>query len=156
MGNLIASLGSIGVPLFHHLVTIPYLYHPHRWGGIPWVAPGILQLSIVTVLLNIVSMIILGTISGIMTTKQKCNKSSLIKSIINSVWVVAALLIGNGFMSIFGSIKGPFLVWLKWMPYSSWVVQGIMVSLVVLLFGSIGNTLLRKSVCPEEAFVPDA
>lgn len=150
MGNLIASLGSIGVPLFHHLVTIPYLYHPRRWGGVPWVPPSLIQLAIVTVLLNIISMVILGTVSGIMTTKQKCQKSNLLKSMLNSVWVVAGLLIGNVFMSFFGAIKGPFLVWLNWMPYASWVVQGIMVSLLVMIFGSIGNTLLRKSVCLEE------
>ena len=147
MGNLLASIASIGVPLFNHLVTIPYIFHPYRWGGVPWTPPGIFTLGIITLIANVAAMMLLGTLSGIMSTKQKCDKVDIAKSIKRSIWITLGFLISNAVLSVLSSLKGPILIWLSFLPYASWVVQGVMCSIVVLLFGSIGNTLLRSEVC---------
>lgn len=147
MGNLLASVASIGVPLFNHLITIPYLYHPYRWGGVPWRAPGFFTLAIVTLIANISAIMLLGTLSGIMSTKQKCDKLDLKKSILSSLWLTLGFLLSNALLSVFASLKGSVLVWLGFLPYASWLVQGIMAFAVVLFFGSLGNNTLRKSVC---------
>jgi hypothetical protein len=151
MGNLLASTISIGVPLFNHLVTIPYLYHPYRWGGIPWTPPGFLKLAIATLIANVALIMLIGTISGIMSTKQKCNKTDLKKSIINSLWLTFGFLLSNGLLSVFASLKGSALVWLAFMPYASWIVQGLMSFVVVLFFGALGNNMLRNSVCRSKS-----
>jgi len=151
MGNLLATLGTIGVPLFNHLVTIPFIYHPHRWGGVPWQAPGWFQLAIVTFIANIALVFMLGTLGSIMSTKQSCNKTDIPLSFVNSMWKVAGFMAGSAILSVFVSLKGPFLVWLGWMPYSSWVVHGLLISIPVLLLGSLGTSALIRRVCPPPA-----
>ena len=147
MGNLIATLGIIGVPLFNHLVTIPFIYHPSRWGGIPWKAPSFIQLTLVTFIANITLVLLLGTIGGIMSTKTKCNKMDVWKTMWRNIWRIIGFLIGNAVLAVFVSLKGPLLVWLGWMPYASWVVHGLLVAIPVLLFGALGTNLLISDVC---------
>jgi len=147
MGNIIAATSSIGIPLFNHLVTIPYIFHPQRWGGIPWKEPNFILLSLITMIFNVVCLMLIGTISGLMTTKQKCRKTNLLKSIKRSLWVAVGYIIGNMVMMLLPFIKSPLLVLSLWMPYAGWIIHGICVSLFVLLFGSIGNSKLRNEVC---------
>jgi hypothetical protein len=147
MGNFLATLGTIGVPLFNHLVTIPFIYHPYRWGGVPWKAPGWFQLALVTLIANITLIMILATIGNIMSTKQSCNKQDIQLSAIHSFWKVAAFLLGSAILSIFSSFKGPLLVWLSWLPYASWIIHGIIVAIPVLLLGAVGTTVLIRRVC---------
>jgi hypothetical protein len=147
MGNLLATLGTIGVPLFNHLVTIPFLYHPSRWGGIPWKSPNFIQLSIVTFILNVSLVLLLGTLGGIMSTKKECNKTDVPKTMWRNIWRLIGFLVGNAVLAVFVSLKGPLLVWLGWMPYASWLVHGIIVALPVLLLGAIGTNILIRDVC---------
>ncbi len=147
MGNFLATLGTIGVPLFNHLVTIPFIYHPYRWGGVPWKPPGWFQLALVTFIANITLVMVLGTLGSIMSTKQSCDKTDIPLSLLHSLWKVAGFMLGSAILSVFVSLKGPLLVWLGWMPYSSWVVHGILVALPILLLGSLGTNILIRSVC---------
>jgi hypothetical protein len=147
MGNLIAASSSIGIPLFNHLVTVPYLFHPHKWGGEPWKQPHFVILGLVTFALNVISLMLMGTISGMMTTKKECQKINLRESIRRSLWVVLGYMVGNLALMLMPFIKAPILVMGLWMPYAGWLVHGLCVSAFVLFFGAIGNGMLRKEIC---------
>lgn len=147
MGNIVASGLSIGVPLANHLLTIPYIFHPHRWGGVPWSEPNFLFKGIVTFTLNILVLMIIGTISGLMTTKKECNKTNIIRSIKRSLWLVMGYVLGNLILFLFPFIKAPFLPFTLWLPYAGWLVHGFCVSVFVLFFGAMGNSILRQEVC---------
>jgi hypothetical protein len=147
MGNIVASGLSIGVPLANHLVTIPYIFHPHRWGGVPWSEPNFLFKGIITFALNTLVLMIIGTISGLMTTKKECNKTNIARSIKRSLWLVMGYVLGNLMLFIFPFIKAPFLPFTLWLPYAGWLVHGFCVSVVVLFFGAMGNSILRQEVC---------
>lgn len=148
MGNLLATLGTIGVPLFNHLVTIPFIYHPYRWGGVPWKPPGWFQLALVTFIANITLILLLGTLGGIMSTKQKCDKYDIWLSLKRSVWKLIGYFIGSAVLGVASSLKGPLLVWLSWLPYANWLVHGTMVALPILFLGALGTSILRDEVCP--------
>jgi hypothetical protein len=150
MGNLLATLGTIGVPLFNHLVTIPFIYHPYRWGGVPWKAPGWFQLSIVTFIANITLIILLGTLGGIMSTKSKCDEYDVFESLKRSAWKLLGYFMGSAVLSVGSSLKGPLLVWLEWMPYANWLVQGVLVAIPILLLGAMGTSILIDVVCPKK------
>jgi hypothetical protein len=147
MGNLLATFGTIGVPLFNHLVTIPFIYHPYRWGGVPWKAPGWLQLAIVTFIANVTLLLLISTLGGIMSTKQACDKYDVWLSLKRSIWKLLGYFIGSAVLSVASSIKGPFLVWLSWMPYANWIVHGALVAIPILFLGAMGTNLLRTDVC---------
>lgn len=147
MGNLLAATASIGVPLFTHTVTLPFLFHPLRWGGVPWAEPHWILLGLLTFILNVCTLMVLGTMSGLMTTKGMCNRTDVLRSIKRSLWVVLGYIIGNLFLFVFPFVKAPFLVFGLWLPYAGWLVHGFLVSIFILLTGSVGNTMLRSEVC---------
>lgn len=147
MGNIITAVSSIGIPLFNHLVTIPYLLHPNRWGGIPWKTPHFMYLSVLKFIINTISLMIMGTLSGMMSTSKECRKTDLLLSIKKSLWVVLGYIIGSVVMTFLPFIKSPLLTLTVWMPYAGWIIHGICVSVFVLFFGAIGNSKLRKSIC---------
>lgn len=148
MGNLVTAGLSIFVPLTTHLVTLPYILHPSRWGGTPWKEPGALKLSLLTMLSNMIMMIILGTLSGVMTTRQKCNRSDVWKSLWKSIWPIAGFVIGSIILAMAPVLKAPMLAaFSSWLPYAGWIVHGAIVAIFVLAFGALGNTKLRREVC---------
>jgi uncharacterized protein YacL len=150
MGNLLVASTSTFVPLFNHLVTIPYLYHPQRWGGIPWVEPGGITVGILEFVFNIITLLIMGTLSGMMTTQRECNKINVRYSIKRSLWVILGYLVGNTIVYLLPFIKAPVLAMLIWMPYAGWVAHGLLVAFSVLLFGAMGNAYQRWEICHEK------
>jgi hypothetical protein len=147
MGNLIATCVSVVVPLITKSVWMPYIYHPNRWGGIPWVEPNWLLMGIITFVLNAMMLSVIGTISGMMSTKGECDRYDVYLSVRRSVWMIMGYVIGNIMLFIVPYIKAPILPFFMWMPYAGWIVHGMLVGVVILLFGAMGNAILRKEVC---------
>lgn len=146
MGNLIVTIGSVFIPLISDKLIIPFMYHPSRWGGIPWSEPGI-SASILSFFSNIMMLVILSTISGMMTTSRKCRKKDLKQSVKRSTWVVLGYIIGNIAAFFLPIIKAPILMATMWLPYAGYIAHGILVGLFVLLFGAMGNARLRMEIC---------
>lgn len=147
MGNAITTVSSIYVPLINHLVTVPYLFHPHRWGGVPFKQPNFLYLGFIGLMVNIASLMIIGTVSGMMSTSKECRKINIIRSIKRSLWIVLGYYMGNLFLTFFPFVKAPALLMTVWLPYSGWIVHGMFVSAFILFFGAMGNSILRNEVC---------
>lgn len=147
MGNILAAGASVFIPLINHVITVPYIFHPLRWGGIPWSEPNGLVIGIVTKLLNILMLMIAGTISGIMSTKRKCDRMDVYMAIKRSMWLILGYTIGNMVLAVAPFIKVPVLMFTIWLPYAGWIAHGLCVSAFVLLFGAMGNMKLRGEVC---------
>ncbi len=146
MGNLIVTIGSIFVPLITDKVFIPYIYHPSRWGGVPWSEPGMFS-GILKTILNISVIAILGTISGMMTTKKECNKTDVWLSLKRSTWPILGYLIGNIMITFLPILKAPLLMFFIWFPFASYLTHGFLVSLFVMFFGALGNGRIRLDLC---------
>lgn len=147
MGNLIVTGASVFVPLFNEIVTIPYLYSPLRWGGIPWSPPNSIYVNMTRIILNIIVLIILGTLSGLMTTERQCRRLDLWLSIKRSSWVLLGYFVGNVFLTLIPMIKAPLLALLIWLPYAGWIAHGLIVALFILFLGSFGNAYQRAETC---------
>ena len=147
MGNFIVTTGSVFIPLFTKLVTVPYFYHPHHWGGIPWEEPGGIGLNIVSFIFNVLTLAILATVSGMMTTERECRKYKVWKSMKRSIWAILGYIIGNIVIFMLPVVKAPLLAIFAWLPYAGYLVHGMMVSAFVMLFGALGNQVLRMQVC---------
>jgi hypothetical protein len=147
MGNFLAAGLSIFVPLFNHLITIPFIFHPYRWGGTPWSPPHWMIIGAMKVLLNISTLMLLGTLSGMMNTQRQCRKIDLLRSIKRSLWLVAGYFFGNAMLFAMPFIKVPLLAFTIWIPYSGWIVHGVLLAAILLFFGAMGNSFLRAEVC---------
>lgn len=154
MGNLLATSASIFVPLFNHLVTMPYLYHPTRWGGLPWVEPSPLMNGFMHIFLNIIVLALIGMISGMMSTLGSCNKYDMYISMMRSIWLVLGYIVGTATISFIPFLKSPLLSVSVMFPYANWIVHGLLVSIFVLVFGAIGNNALRNDVCANRTDKP--
>jgi hypothetical protein len=144
---MLAASASTFVPLFNHLVVMPYLYHPTRWGGIPWYEPSAMMSGFMHMLLNIIVLSLIGTFSSMMSTLGACNKSNLTISLKRSIWLVLGYLVGTSVISIMPFLKAPMLSIGNLFPYANWIVHGFLVSFFVLIFGAIGNKVARGNVC---------
>jgi hypothetical protein len=82
-----------------------------------------------------------------MSTKKKCDKVDIGKTMWRNIWRILGFLAGNAALAVFSSLKGPMLVWLGWVPYASWVVHGVLVAIPVLIMGALGTSVLLSDVC---------
>lgn len=147
MGNLVVAATSVMVPLFNRTITVPFFYHPYRWGTIPWHEPNPWIVFGLTVFFNIIMLSILGTISGMMSTMRECRKYDFWESVTRSFSIVVGYIVASGFLFMFPMIKAPFLSMLSSVPYASYIVQGFLVAPFILIVGAISNQALRKSIC---------
>ena len=147
MGNLITAGSSIFIPLIVRGQILPYLFHPYKWGGIPWEPPGSLTLLITTVLCNIILLQIIATISGVMATLRECDTYDITESYWKSFWPVLGFVIGNIVIYCVPVIKALFLAAFMWLPYADYLVHGALVSIFVLFIGAKGNTKLINELC---------
>ena len=147
MGNLIVTGASIFIPLLNKLVTVPFLFHPYRWGGVPWKAPGDITVMLATFIMNILMLSILATISGMMSTEKECRKHDVWLSFKRSMWAILGYIVGNIVVFLMPLLTAPLLAMFVWLPYAGIIVPSMMVSIFIMLFGAIGNTVLRSNVC---------
>lgn len=150
MGNIVVTTGSVFIPLFNKLFTIPFFYHPYRWGKIPWYEPNPYFMSLFQFFLNIIMIAFLATISGLMTTQRECRKHDLLKSFKNSLMPIFGYIVGNILVFMMPFLKAPLLSIFSWVPYSGYLVHGAMVAIFVLIFGAMGNATLRENVCHKK------
>lgn len=147
MGNLIVTGASIFIPLFNQLITVPYIYAPTRWGGIPWSPPNDISVNIVRVIFNVILLILFATLSGMMTTEKQCQKHEVFHSMKRSMWVLLGYAIGSVLATCIPVLKAPLLALTIWVPYAAWIAHGIIVAGPILVMGAIGNSYQRHEIC---------
>ena len=147
MANLLATMTSIVIPLWVSEIFVPFLYHPYRWGGIPWSPPSHFNMMLITKILTFGLLTVTGTLSGMMSTIGKCRKSDWRKSLHRSLWFVLGYVLGNLMVIFIPFIKAPLLAGLMFLPYAKYIAHGLLVGIMTLIFGAIGNQILRDEVC---------
>ena len=143
MGNLVAAVGSIGVPIVTDALIIPHLWHPSRFGSVPWSPPG----RLVYFALYIVVMVIVSVVGSSMSSLRECNEVDVWEGIRSSVWHVAGFIVGHAFMAANVPLKSMLLTVMSWLPYASHMTSGLITALFVLFFGKAGNEAVRLAVC---------
>lgn len=146
MGNIVATLVSIPLPLVSDIIIVPHLWSPERWGNIPWTPPPFW----ISEIINVILMICVSTSSGVMTSLQKCKRKNLSVSLQNSKWQVIGYIIGRIFALLAFPLKTMIISSIAWMPFAKQISEGIITSAFVLLFGMIGNSNNRKEICASE------
>jgi len=147
MGNLITAMVTVGSPLLTKEYIIPFIMHPYRLGGIPFVPPGPFKYAFLYLLINLLIISGAATVSGMMTTARECRKANLWTAVVNARWAALFALIGFAFVTIFPFTKGTALAALGWLPYANNIVIGLYVAAFVLVGGMVGNGINRRDVC---------
>lgn len=139
MGNLITTITSIFVPLGVDSYIVPYVFHPYRWGGVPWTPPSAFSLFFVSNLFIFLILSLIGTLSGVMASLRTCNKYNLQQAISNSIFIIIGYIVGNTILFVLPVIKGPILTIFGWLPWANYLIHGTLVAFVIMIFGSIAN-----------------
>lgn len=147
MGNTITGISSVIGPMLTETMIVPFVFHPYRWGGIPWEPPSDLVAGIVSLICNSVIISTVATLSGMMATERKCGKKSLKSSWLNSWWPVFGYMVAHTVLFMIPFLKVPLLAVFAWMPYANNFATSLTALPIVMLFGAVGNGWNRKSVC---------
>ena len=151
MGNLVVTLASIPLPLITDKIIAPFIFHPERWGGIPYRPPGYFKLTFFTGCVNIAILIALSMLSSATSAIRECDKVDWWISFKRSGWVVLGYLLGNLFAFTMPIIKSPMISVLMFLPYCGYWVNGLIVAPFILLMGALMNTRVRTDICyPED------
>jgi hypothetical protein len=142
---LIPVIFTLILPISVHKIIIPFFFRPDVFGPTPWFDPSLLTQTVIYYISLTIIIYLLGIISCIMMSLQKCKKFSYLTSAKYSTFIITwfwlgVILINTVFLP-FG--KAYLLTFLR-IPYSIYFVDGIMLTPFVLL-GTImarANTVL--------------
>jgi hypothetical protein len=135
------------IPISIYKIFMPFMFRPDTFGSVPWFKPSFIVENIVYLLFLSIIIYILGIISCILITLQKCKKifwgtSAKYATLVLS-WLWLGIILNNTLFLPFG--KAYLLSFIQ-IPYSLYFVDGIMLTPFVFL-GTImarSNTLYNS------------
>lgn len=145
---IIPIIVTLFIPITVMKTIVPYYFRPDMFGHIPWYEPSPYTLLFIyyigiTILIYINVFIFCG-----LRTLSNCKKLNLYKNAINSLQIILWVIIG-----IF-CINTLFLPYVKSLllqtiriPYSLQIVDGLLLSIVVMLGASISGFKTVNEVC---------
>lgn len=142
-GNVLAAVMALVIPLITRHFIIPYIYHPYRYGGIPFVPPSFMEAQGLYFL--IITAVIFGMylISGFMDSLRLCDRWDFNIIIYNFKKVLLPLIICFICLTCFPITKIPFLILPITIPFAEEVANGIFWSIatfVGVVFANMENT----------------
>jgi len=146
-GNKLVGVLSIFVPIIIDRVLIPLFYHPSLYDTPLWTAPYGIILSFFSVIMKLLSIWLIGIYGGLLETTDKCNKRSYSNSMLMALIYVVAYIFGNILLYFMPFAKIIPLFLFSSFPYSNYIVHGAVLSIVIMTFGVIENSLLIGDVC---------
>lgn len=136
------------IPITIIKTLVPYIFRPDMYGGLPWYEPSIYNVLFVyyigiTTLIYIVVFIFCG-----LQTLNKCKKINYWVNAKNSFQIIFWVIIGIILMNtlLLPHIKSILLQSIP-IPYSLQIVDGLLLSIIVLLGSSISGTKSINDVC---------
>jgi hypothetical protein len=148
MGNTILGISLITSPIITNELVLPFIFHPYRWGGIPWTPPSTFMQSLVRFISNTLLFFVFAIANYMASTVKRCDKYDFWQSFKRTLWPFLAFLLANAFFSFATVIKAPIISATNtWLPYAGHIVQGTLVATMVMLFSAIGRDMLLKEVC---------
>ena len=150
IAHSLTAIGTIFAPLLTREFILPYIFHPYRWGGIPFVPPSAIGYTAMYLLFITLIVGIFATISGMMSTAKECKKVEFWTSAVSAKWPMLFALIGSAVLYFLSVLKAPLLVIMAPVPYSNLIVTGIMLSMFVVFGHYIGNNYNIRDVCDTQ------
>ena len=149
LAHSITAIATIFAPLLTTEFIMPYIFHPYKFGYIPFEKPStLLYLSVyLAVIVSIVGLF--ASISGMMVTAKECHKIELGSSMVEAKWAMLFAIIGLTVLFFIPFIKAPLLVIMSPIPFSNLLVTGIVLSFFVVFGHFIGHNYLLRDVCNQ-------
>lgn len=131
---LIPVIFTLILPISVYKIVIPFIFRPDVFGPTPWFDPSMITQTIIYYICLTIIIYLLGIVSCIMMSLQRCKKFSYLTSAKYATFVITWLWLGiilvNTVLLPFG--KAYLLTFLR-IPYSIYFVDGIMLTPFVLL-----------------------
>lgn len=135
------------IPISIYKIFMPFIFRPDVFGSVPWFKPSFITENVVYLLFLSIIIYLLGIISCILITLQKCKKifwgtSAKYATLVLS-WLWLGIILNNTLLLPFG--KAYLLSFIQ-IPYSLYFVDGIMLTPFIFL-GTImarSNTLYNS------------
>jgi uncharacterized protein YacL len=132
-GNMLVAALALFTPYLVRFQLLSYIYHPYRYGGIPFVPPSFLEFQGMYYLFIILIISGMYLVSGYMATLKICNKSDYKTVLFNFRKLLFVLLMCVFVLVFLPVLKVPFLSHLIVLPYANEVVNGIFWSIFSFL-----------------------
>jgi len=155
-GNVLATVTAFILPYIVRFNFLPYLYHPYRYGGIPFVPPGFLEyqgMYYITILTILTCFYIL---SGFMAIYKICDKppSQSYQVILYNITKFLLVMFVCLFILFFVPlVKFPLLSAFVLVPYANELVNGIIWSLFTLFGVTWANISNISRVCGTNPYL---
>jgi len=146
-GNILTATLALFSPYIVRFHLLPYIYHPYRYGGIPFVAPSTAEFSVMYYVLIMAIISGFYLVSGYMATLKICNKSDSKIVIYNYPKLFAMMIACILLLLLFPLVKLPFLQTLMVLPYANEVVNGIFWFIFTFLGVAWANRETVYKVC---------
>lgn len=146
-GNLLSSLFAFMTPYLVRYHLLPYLYHPYRYGGIPFVAPSFFEYQGMYYCSIIVIISLFYFISNYMATLKICDKYDYRITIFNYRKLFVMLVLCLIILIIVPIIKIPLLTGMIILPYANELVNGIFWAIFTFIGVAWANRETIYTVC---------
>lgn len=145
---VIPILITILIPITVMKTIVPYIFRPDMYGSIPWYEPDVYYLMIVYYIGIVFFIYINVFIFSGLRTLQSCKKLNLWTNLKNSLQIILWVLFGIFLMNTVLLPYGKSLL-LQYMPvpYALQIVDGLLLSIFVLLGASVVGNKSINDVC---------
>lgn len=138
---------TIFSPLLVNELAIPYIYHPFRFNNIPFVEPTSIKYTMWFLIFNSIYIFIVSLISSLMSTLKNCKDINIFRTIIGTIYPVLFGIFSLIFIYMFPVFKTPLLAIFAPVPYSNYIVNGLFMSMFVMIGGLLSNNYSNYYAC---------
>lgn len=146
-GNLIVALIGLFAPFISKMYIVPYIYHPYRYGSIPFLTPSYTERMSVYYLVVTGLLSIFYIFSGYMNSIKVCKTSDYSLVIYNFKKFALFLILCMLLLIIFPLVKIPLLTNFMMIPYANEFVNGIFWSMFAFIGAVWANIDTVHKLC---------
>ena len=155
-GNTLATIMALILPYLTRFHILPYMYHPYRYGGIPFTPPSFFEFQSMYYIIIFGVLIFFYLISGFMSIYKICNKppaESYDVILYNVIKFLLTLFVCLFILFFLPLLKFPFLTAFVILPYANEIVNGIFWAFFTLVGTTWANIDNVTRVCCVSPFL---
>lgn len=146
-GNLLVLIFTILAPYFSRQYFLPYLYHPYRYGGIPFTPPKFIEFQMVYYFGILMISAIVYFVSGYLNSLKLCQKTEYQKVIYNYPKVLLLQLVAIFVLLFIPIFKVYLLTFMIIFPYANELVNGLIIGVATFLGAVWANRSTVYQIC---------
>jgi len=146
-GNLLATLFALFTPYLVRYNLLPYIYHPYRYGGIPFVAPPFFELQMMYYVFIIACITFSYFIAGYMGSLKVCRYSDYKIVLYNYPKLLVLLLICVAVLVFLPFVKIPLLTVTSMLPFAGELINGVFWALATFIGIAWANRFNVYQIC---------